>query len=185
MRHRIIESFTGPFAIIEDDDGSVRTTWVSAETRSTLANSAFDPGLLPALTSKLERYFEGEEVDFADVPPPAGDGFYQRCWEACRTIPRGQTWSYRQLAEAAGSPEAARAAGQAMRNNPLSIIVPCHRVIGSGGELHGFGGTCNAGSQPLSIKAALLTMERKGAAPTLNSPGRGAAKARRARSTVP
>jgi methylated-DNA-[protein]-cysteine S-methyltransferase len=59
----------------------------------------------------------------------------------------------------AGSPAAARAAGQAMRNNPLPIIVPCHRVVGSNGLLHGFGGTTNQRSKPLEIKRCLLEME--------------------------
>lgn len=104
----------------------------------------------------LERYFAGEvdalaelELDLTDAPP-----FYAAAWDACRTIPAGETRSYAWLAAAAGRPGAARAAGQAMAKNRLALVIPCHRVIGSSGDLHGYG----AGG--LSVKAELLNMER-------------------------
>ena len=104
----------------------------------------------------LERYFAGEvdalaelELDLTDAPP-----FYAAAWDACRTIPAGETRSYAWLAAAAGRPGAARAAGQAMAKNRLALVIPCHRVIGSSGDLHGYG----AGG--LAVKAELLNMER-------------------------
>ena len=104
----------------------------------------------------LERYFAGEvdalaelELDLTDAPP-----FYAAAWNACRTIPAGETRSYAWLAAAAGRPGAARAAGQAMAKNRLALVIPCHRVIGSSGDLHGYG----AGG--LAVKAELLNMER-------------------------
>lgn len=104
----------------------------------------------------LERYFTGEvdaltevELDLTDAPP-----FYAAAWDACRTIPVGETRSYAWLAAAAGRPGAARAAGQAMAKNRLALVIPCHRVIGSSGDLHGYG----AGG--LAVKAELLNMER-------------------------
>ena len=75
-------------------------------------------------------------------------------WDACRRIPPGETRSYAWLAQAAGRPLAARAAGQSMARNRLAMIIPCHRVIGSDGGLHGYG----AGG--LGVKARLLDMER-------------------------
>ncbi|MCI0366406.1 MAG: methylated-DNA--[protein]-cysteine S-methyltransferase [Phycisphaerales bacterium] len=159
MRHRILDTFTGPFAIIQHDDGSLVTSWLSKSTRHLLDLSRRDPKLLPELARRLMSYFEGEHVDFSDVRTPSGGEFYHRCWNACRRIPRGKTLSYGELAHRAGSADAARAAGQAMRNNPLPIIVPCHRVIGSSGRLHGFGGTCNADAPELNVKTALLRME--------------------------
>jgi len=160
MRHRIIKTFTGPFALIQHDDGELATTWLSRETESLLAGSRSDSRLLPELADQLVRYFAGELVDFTDVATPKGSAFFRKCWQACRKIPRGQTISYAELAQRAGSPGAARAAGQAMRNNELPIIIPCHRVIGAGGRLHGFGGNCDSSSHELDIKRALLTMER-------------------------
>ena len=104
----------------------------------------------------LERYFAGDvdalaelELDLTDAPP-----FYAAAWDACRTIPAGETRSYAWLAAAAGRPGAARAAGQAMAKNRLALVIPCHRVIGSSGDLHGYG----AGG--LAVKAELLNMER-------------------------
>ncbi len=160
MRHRIIRTFTGPFVIIQEADGSLRTSWLNRETESLLRHSREDRALLPDLADRLSRYFAGEtDIDFSDVPLASGGEFHRRCWKACRRIPRGEVRSYGELAALAGSPAAARAAGQAMRNNQLPIIVPCHRVIGSNGLLHGFGGTTNQGSKPLDIKRCLLEME--------------------------
>ena len=108
----------------------------------------------------LERYFQGDTgalseitLDLSDAPP-----FFGAAWEACRRIPAGETRSYAWLAAEAGRPRAARAAGQAMARNPLALVIPCHRVIGSSGDLHGYG----AGG--LAIKARLLQMEQARAA---------------------
>ena len=160
MRHIILRTFTGPFALMQLDDGSLRTGWVDQELEARLERSTADRRLQPDLVRRLKAYFDGEDIDFSDVPLPGGTAeFQRRCWQACRRIPRGVTISYAQLAGRAGSPNAFRAAGQSMRHNQLPVIVPCHRVVGSGGRLHGFGGTTAADSQPLSIKRRLLEME--------------------------
>jgi methylated-DNA-[protein]-cysteine S-methyltransferase len=160
MRHRILRTFTGPFVISLANDASLRTSWFNRETELQLKNSREDRALLPDLADRLARYFDGDtEVDFSEVPLAAGGEFHRRCWKACRRIPRGEVRSYATLAAMAGSPAAARAAGQAMRRNPLPIIVPCHRVVGSSGLLHGFGGVTSPRSKPLEIKRALLETE--------------------------
>jgi methylated-DNA-[protein]-cysteine S-methyltransferase len=104
----------------------------------------------------VERYLEGDpralddiELDLEQTP-----GFFRAAWDACREIPAGETRSYAWLAAQAGSPLAVRAAGQAMARNRWPLIVPCHRVIGSNGGLHGYGGG------GLKVKAQLLEMER-------------------------
>lgn len=90
--------------------------------------------------AQLGAYFAGELTLF-DLPlAPAGTSFQQRVWRALTEIPYGQTWSYGQLAQRIGAPGAARAVGLANGRNPLPIIVPCHRVIGSTGALTGYGG---------------------------------------------
>ena len=117
-----------------------------------------DPDALAGVRHQLDAYFRGElnflddiPLDMEDAPP-----FFRAAWQACRTIPSGETRSYAWLAAAAGSPRAVRAAGQAMARNRLAVVIPCHRVIGSDGGLHGFGGG-------LDRKARLLEMEEKAA----------------------
>lgn len=159
MRHRLFDTPTGVFALVEHNDGRIMTSWLTPEVELMLSVSRPARNLLPDLSRRLTRYFGGHAVDFSDVPLPPAGGFFMRCWEACRSIPRGQTRSYAELAAMAGSPHAARAAGQAMRNNLLPIIIPCHRVIGSDGRLHGFGGSMSLRGQELAIKRRLLMME--------------------------
>ena len=103
---------------------------------------------------QLQAYFRGELEEF-DVPlAMEGTEFQIRVWNALRTIPYGETISYAQLARRIGNPKAVRAVGLANGSNPLPIIVPCHRVIGSDGSLTGFGGG-------LSTKKKLLELENK------------------------
>jgi methylated-DNA-[protein]-cysteine S-methyltransferase len=104
--------------------------------------------------AQLERYFAGQLSRF-DVPLAlAGTPFQQECWSMLRTVPYGQTISYGELARRIGRPAAFRAVGAANGSNPIPIIVPCHRVIGSNGSLTGFGGG-------LSIKRHLLQLEMR------------------------
>jgi methylated-DNA-[protein]-cysteine S-methyltransferase len=165
MRYRIIDTPTGPFAVFVGDDGSLGTGWVRDERDPLLHGGRADDSLEPELTARLKRYFRGEAVDFDGVPLPAGGGFGARCWRVCRTIPRGETRTYAQLAVMAGStPGAARAVGQAMRRNPLPVVVPCHRVLAAGGRLGGFGGQTDPRTTALRTKRWLLEMEGTGAA---------------------
>jgi methylated-DNA-[protein]-cysteine S-methyltransferase len=93
-----------------------------------------------AVREQLAEYFAGERQQF-DVPIKlAGTSFQQRVWQELVRIPFGTTISYCQLAERVGKPTASRAVGQANGRNPISIIVPCHRVIGADGKLTGYGG---------------------------------------------
>src|SRR6266478_6813854 len=103
---------------------------------------------------QLRAYFGGELREFALQLAPEGTEFQLRVWNSLRTIPYGETISYAQLAERIGNPKAVRAVGLANGSNPIPIIVPCHRVIGSDGSLTGFGGG-------LSTKKMLLELENK------------------------
>lgn len=90
--------------------------------------------------AQFAAYFAGELASF-DLPlAPAGTDFQQQVWQALRSIPFGQTSSYGELAASLGKPKASRAVGMANGRNPISIIVPCHRVIGADGSLTGYGG---------------------------------------------
>ncbi|HEU0196817.1 MAG TPA: methylated-DNA--[protein]-cysteine S-methyltransferase [Nevskiaceae bacterium] len=99
-----------------------------------------DPGPLREVVRQLRAYFAGELRKF-DVPlAAAGTAFQKRVWQALCNIPYGQAISYGELARRVGNPKASRAVGLANGRNPISIIVPCHRVIGANGSLTGYGG---------------------------------------------
>ncbi len=157
--YRVIETDCGPFVIVQSADGRVTTGWASSMA-SQVEDAEEDRKLLPKLATAFQRYFKGQSADFSDVETPAGPPFFRACWNAARKIPRGRTVSYAELARKAGSPGAARAAGQAMRNNPVPIVVPCHRVIGSSGALHGFAGSDDPAGAELRLKRWLLDLER-------------------------
>jgi len=102
--------------------------------------------------AQLEEYFDGERREF-DLPlDPSGTPFQMAVWKELLAIPYGETRSYKQIAENIGSPKAFRAVGLANNRNPISIIIPCHRVIGSDGSLVGYGGG-------LDMKQKLLELE--------------------------
>ena len=103
---------------------------------------------------QLQAYFGGELREFEMQLAPEGTEFQLRVWNSLRTIPYGETISYAQLAQKIGDPKAVRAVGLANGCNPLPIIVPCHRVIGSNGSLTGFGGG-------LANKKKLLALESR------------------------
>ncbi len=103
---------------------------------------------------EISDYFAGKLKKFSNIVIPKGTGFQQKVWKALLEIPYGATCSYQEIAEAAGSPKACRAAGSALNKNPLPIMIPCHRVIGKNGSLTGFGGG-------LPLKKYLLELEQK------------------------
>ena len=162
VRYRILSTRTGRFALIDDGCRSLSTTWLdfTDDCHQLPEDAIEEANLLPELAGRLEKYFAGEVVDFDDVPTPSASPFMRRCWAACRSIPRGETCSYSDLATMAGGRgNASRAAGQAMRRNRLPIIIPCHRVISAAGHLHGFSGSCDQASPALAVKRTLLQME--------------------------
>lgn len=111
--------------------------------------------ILVKTKQQLELYFRGEAVQF-DLPLAAkGTAFQMQVWEALTTIPFGETWSYQQLADAIGNPKAVRAVGLANGKNPISVIVPCHRVIGKSGKLTGYAGGVERKQKLLELEGVL------------------------------
>lgn len=111
-----------------------------------------DSGPFPEAVRQLTAYFAGEATDF-DLPLRLeGTPFQQRVWDELRRIPYGETISYGELAARIGSPSASRAVGLANGKNPISIIVPCHRVIGANGSLTGYGGGLDRKRQLLAFE---------------------------------
>jgi methylated-DNA-[protein]-cysteine S-methyltransferase len=105
---------------------------------------------------QLRAYFRGELRNFSCKLDLQGTGFQKKCWAALQRIPYGTTCSYAELAKRVGSPRAFRAVGQANHNNPVAIVVPCHRVIGANGSLTGYGGGMEIKEKLLRLEGATL-----------------------------
>ena len=104
--------------------------------------------------TELEEYVQGKRKAFTVPCVPKGTDFQKRVWEALIQIPYGETRTYKEIAAAAGNPKASRAVGMANNRNPIPIIIPCHRVIGTNGILTGYAGG-------LKVKEYLLKLERE------------------------
>ena len=139
----------GTALVVTDEAGVLRAfnwtdyepamrTWIGRR----YPNAALVEGPGPGpLRAKFDAYFAGQTDAFDDIAwEGAGTAFQKKVWETLCTIPAGQTWSYAQLAETIGRPTAVRAVGLANGSNPVALVVPCHRVIGSNGSLTGYGG---------------------------------------------
>jgi methylated-DNA-[protein]-cysteine S-methyltransferase len=113
---------------------------------------AGDAATTAAAAIQLEQYFAGERTDFDLELDPVGTPFERRVWDELRTIPYGETASYAEIARRIGRPSACRAVGRANGRNPIAVVVPCHRVIGSDGSLTGYAGG-------VEMKRALLDLE--------------------------
>jgi len=142
----------GSLGILEEDEHIIAVSW-----KEELINYDFPIKETPLILKthrQLCEYFDGKRKDF-DLPlNPKGTLFQKQCWEALKEIPYGSTRTYREQAEAIGHQNACRAVGSANHRNPIMIIIPCHRVIGSNGKLTGFRGG-------VSVKQALLELEKK------------------------
>lgn len=147
MKSCVIPTPLGPLAIREED-GAICAIDFTQE-----ACCAPDTPLLREAVRQLNAYFDGTLTTF-DLPLRlTGTDFRVKCWKALCTIPYGETISYGEQAKRIGNPKAVRAVGGANHYNPISIVVPCHRVIGADGSLTGYGGGVDK-------KAWLLTHER-------------------------
>ncbi len=114
------------------------------------------PDLFPGFARQAEEYLSGSRLVWdIHLDLSGSTEFFRLAWDACISIPLGETRTYRWLAAAAGRPLASRGAGQAMARNRIPLVIPCHRVVGSDGSLHGFGGP------GLPMKARLLEMESR------------------------
>lgn len=149
------DSPLGPLLLVADDAGlrqinfphKGRPAPVEAEWRE-------DASRLRETIHQLRAYFAGELEDFDLALAPEGTAFQQKVWDELCTIPYGDTITYGEIAKRIGNPSASRAVGLANGSNPIPIIIPCHRVIGSNGKLTGYGGG-------LPIKEKLLALERR------------------------
>lgn len=154
VQHRTIDSPIGPLLLAADDRG-LRFLLFGKGPKAAAPEPYWEPdrGLLKEPVRQLTAYFKGKLKDF-DLPlAPDGTTFQRSVWTELQRIPYGDTISYGELARRIGNPNAVRAVGLANGQNPIAIVIPCHRVIGSNGSLTGYGGG-------LPTKQALLTLER-------------------------
>jgi methylated-DNA-[protein]-cysteine S-methyltransferase len=151
--HFLMESPIGPLTLVKTN-GVLSALYMGAHVDQGAAQLGprVDAGF-EDVVQQLEEYFARKRKVFTVAIAPAGTSFQQRVWTELQTIPYGETRSYRELADAIGNRSAMRAVGAANGRNPISIIVPCHRVIGSNGTLVGYGGG-------LERKRFLLDLER-------------------------
>ena len=149
MPHATVPTPLGPLLLVSDGEALTAATFDGTPPPDGL--EAPD-AVLEAARGQLEAYFAGEPVAF-DVPVRAGGTpFQERVWAALRAIPHGRTASYGELARRIGEPGGAQAVGAANGQNPVAVIVPCHRVVGADGSLTGYAGG-------LGRKRALLDLE--------------------------
>lgn len=141
IRYRVVDSPVGELTLVGDDDGLAAVYFAEHKRRpdAEAFGLRVDDAFSDAVT-QLAEYFAGDRTTFDLRLAPHGDGFQLKVWALLREIPYGQTRSYGQLAALLGDRNLARAVGTANGKNPLSIIVPCHRVVGADGNLTGYAG---------------------------------------------
>jgi len=150
-RYHVIDSPVGPLTLAVDETGAVTHLLFGNVTPK--VNWTLDPTGTREVEKQLREYFERKRRSFDLRLAPSGTDFQKQIWKLLQEIPYGETRSYGQLAAQVGNPLASRAVGRANGTNPISIVVPCHRVIGANGTLTGYGGG-------LPTKQALLSFER-------------------------
>ena len=152
--HTVVDSPVGPLTLVAVN-GTLSGLYMRRQRHRPPEETFGEPDTEPftEVANQLQGYFDGQRTAF-DLPMVfAGTPFQQRVWTALRDIPYGETITYGQLADRIGQPTAARAVGLANGKNPIGIIVPCHRVVGSTGGLTGYGGG-------LATKQHLLSFEK-------------------------
>lgn len=155
---RVIQSGDFHFLVVtawEDEKEYVKEIQVLSRQQALeiRQNRSMPSPLQREVDKQMGEYFEGERKEF-DLPlRPEGTDFQKKVWNALLEIPFGETRSYQDIANAVGSPKACRAVGMANHQNPIIIVIPCHRVIGKNGKLVGYGGG-------LSMKEKLLLLEK-------------------------
>jgi methylated-DNA-[protein]-cysteine S-methyltransferase len=167
MKYRLVRSPLGNVIVASDREGLRKVDFEQGRYGRVPIPEDWenDPSfpLLRRAAEALTLYFEGKLRRFSLPLAPVGTPFQERVWKELLRIPYGKTLSYTELARRVGRPEAIRAAGSANARNPISIVIPCHRVVGKNGCLTGYGGG-------LEKKRALLALEG-GVAPRHLRPG--------------
>jgi methylated-DNA-[protein]-cysteine S-methyltransferase len=158
MRHALRPSPLGDILLTFDDDALLGLYFVGQKDQPAIAAHWREDGQHPVArqtSDRIERYFMGIDEPFEVPIVFAGTRFQVAVWRALLEIPRGETVSYAELARRIGAPAAVRAVGAAVGRNPVSIFVPCHRVVGSNGALTGYAGGLPRKKHLLRLEQAL------------------------------
>lgn len=142
MKHRIIDSPIGPLTLVVDDEGVLCALYTDGQKHfpGPEALGERDDTIAPEAVAQVGEYFAGRRTDFDVELAPRGTPFQHAVWDALAAIPTGETRTYGEVAADLGRPGASRAVGAATGRNPISIIVPCHRLVGAAGSLTGYAG---------------------------------------------
>jgi methylated-DNA-[protein]-cysteine S-methyltransferase len=154
MNYQLLDTPIGALRLASDGSHITAIEFVPGARKSEATEQPTDPALA-ACADQLREYFAGERREFTLPLAPHGTDFQREVWRALAAIPYGELRSYRDIAQAIGRPKAVRAVGAANGRNPLPIVVPCHRVIGSDGSLTGFAGGLAMKKQLLNLEGAL------------------------------
>jgi methylated-DNA-[protein]-cysteine S-methyltransferase len=157
LAYKKIDSPVGTLTLVASDKGLVAVLWENDKPNRVRLGELIEAdshSVLIEAERQLKEYFRGKRKTFSVPLDMRGTSFQRSVWEALLAIPFGEIRTYGELAKQLGNPQAARAVGAANGRNPISIIVPCHRVIGSSGKLTGFAGG-------LEAKERLLNIERE------------------------
>jgi methylated-DNA-[protein]-cysteine S-methyltransferase len=158
IRYTRFDTPLGPMLAIADEDGLTHVDFVGAKYARAIGDDWIEDAAAPVLAgcrAQLAEYFAGERTAF-DLPLAArGSSIQKRGWEEIARVPYGKTVSYGELAKRAGAPGQARAAGAATGRNPLGVVVPCHRVVGSDGSLTGYAGGLDRKRELLELEGVL------------------------------
>jgi methylated-DNA-[protein]-cysteine S-methyltransferase len=157
--HTVINSPIGELLLLGNESALTGLHFAPYQWTSTIiGNLARDDGPFQAVSEQLREYFAGDRKTF-DLPVAlAGTPFQQRVWAMLQEIPYGRTATYGEIATRLGHPNAARAVGMANNRNPVAVIVPCHRVVGSNGALVGYGGGLDRKRMLLELEAGVLAL---------------------------
>jgi len=155
--YKVQNSPVGKLTLVASDEGLAAILWEHDRPGRVRLDIGAEDAMHPVLAEtgrQLDEYFGGRRKEFALPLDMSGTAFQRKVWNALLTIPFGETRSYKDVARQVGNPDAVRAVGAANGRNPVSIVTPCHRVVGSTGKLTGFAGG-------LDVKARLLELERR------------------------
>ena len=159
--HIVIDSPVGPLTLVAQD-GAIVGLYMDLQRHRPDEDQFGEPDRrgrqaepFQTAADQLDAYFAGRRTTFTISLAPQGTAFQKQVWAALQEIPYGETESYGQLAERIGSPGAARAVGLANGKNPIGIVIPCHRVVGSNGSLTGYGGGLDRKKQLLDLELAV------------------------------
>jgi methylated-DNA-[protein]-cysteine S-methyltransferase len=161
LAYKYVASPVGKLKLVASETGLIAILWENDNPRRVRLTDLVEDnnqGILVETERQLNEYFAGKRDEFAIPLDMRGTAFQKDVWRALQAIPFGKTRSYGEIAKQVGRPTSSRAVGAANGRNPISIVVPCHRVVGSSGKLTGFAGGLEAKAHLLNLETSSLVL---------------------------